>query len=233
MRLLNTRLPWWPWLHLCAWNAESIADGIGRRSRSGLRFVQIGANDGVLNDPIHASVQRYGWHGLLVEPIPWIFDRLVANYSGAEGMSFENAAISATDGTMPMFYVERRDGDPDFLDQLFSFDEEILRSHRYASEDFDERVVRTEVNALTMPSLVARHGIETIDVLHIDTEGYDVEILKQVDFSAQWAPRFILFEIKHLDPGTYRQARSMLRAAGYRVFPVWHDAFAYRDHPRR
>ena len=47
-------------------------------------FVQIGANDGrslggtpgVTDDPIFEYVHTYRWSGLLVEPIPYLFDRL-------------------------------------------------------------------------------------------------------------------------------------------------------------
>jgi FkbM family methyltransferase len=224
---------WWLWLHLCAWNAESVAQGIGRRSESGLTFVQIGANDGVLNDPIHDTVVRHRWRGLLVEPIPWIFDKLIENYRGVDGLEFENAAIAPIDGTMTMFYVERQPGDPDFFDQLFTFDEATIRSHHDAAEDFDSRVRQTDVRGLTLSSMLKQHHIGAVDVLHIDAEGFDLEILKQIDFAAPWAPRFILFEVKHLSQDSYRAARALLRHAGYRFFPIWHDAFAYRGAPQR
>lgn len=229
--LLDGRLPWGPWLHLCAWNAQSVARAIGRLSPAGLRFVQIGANDGELADPLSDTVRRHGWRGVLVEPIPWIYERLVANYQGTEGLTFVNAAIAERDGVRPMYFVERQPDDPDFFDGLFSFDEAVLRSHRSARADFDERIETTEVRTLTFRSLLEHTGTSAIDLLHIDAEGYDFEILKQIDFEAHWAPRFILFEVKHLDPDTMRSARAMLRRAGYRWFPIWHDALAYRGAP--
>ncbi|MBK7697246.1 MAG: FkbM family methyltransferase [Saprospiraceae bacterium] len=39
----------------------------------------------------------------------------------------------------------------------------------------------------------------SIDLLHIDTEGYDWEILKQLRL-AKYFPRPIIFEHKHLSP---------------------------------
>lgn len=45
-------------------------------------FRQIGANDGVLGDPLHDSVLRHKLTGLLVEPLPNLCERLKANYAG-------------------------------------------------------------------------------------------------------------------------------------------------------
>ncbi len=40
------------------------------RKYKDLHFIQIGANDGVTNDPIHDLVKSYHWKGVLVEPLP-------------------------------------------------------------------------------------------------------------------------------------------------------------------
>jgi hypothetical protein len=39
-------------------------------SKDKVRFIQIGANDGIKNDPVHAFIKKYYWTGILVEPIP-------------------------------------------------------------------------------------------------------------------------------------------------------------------
>src|ERR1700681_618887 len=54
-------------------------------------FVQIGANDGIKNDPIHVYVRKYHWNGLLVEPMPDFFNTLRINYMGEDQLWFENA----------------------------------------------------------------------------------------------------------------------------------------------
>ena len=47
------------------------------------RFVvlQVGANDGVMNDPIHDAVVRRGWHLYAVEPVPSTFTSLQETYN--------------------------------------------------------------------------------------------------------------------------------------------------------
>jgi FkbM family methyltransferase len=229
---LSERLPWSAWLQLCGWDATAITGAIGKFSDPGLTFVQAGANDGVLHDPVHSLVDQHGWRGVLVEPQPWIFEELVQNYSGVDGLSFENAAIGAIDGTMPLYYVTPRDGEPDFLKGLATFNKNVLESHSWAASDIAERVEEIHVPTLRLASLLERHEITMLDLFVSDTEGYDYEILKQIDFRASWAPRFIIFEAKHLDKATLREAKRRLRRSGYRWFSTWHDVFAYRDTPQ-
>lgn len=69
-------------------------------------FVQIGANDGLRNDPIHHYVRKYGWKGILVEPQSKVFSSLVKNYEGHSGLIFENVAIGEEDGEIELFTID-------------------------------------------------------------------------------------------------------------------------------
>src|SRR5687767_3293219 len=122
------RLPWRVWLFLCAWDAGSVVAELGRR-RGALTFVQIGSNDGVANDPLHANVRRHGWSGVCVEPLPHLFERLVSNYRDMAGVTCVRAAIAAERGTITMFVVDPAPGDPFWVDQLASLDVEVIRGH--------------------------------------------------------------------------------------------------------
>jgi FkbM family methyltransferase len=208
-----------------------VAWVIAIRSARPLTFVQIGANDGVVGDPIHQVVETCGWSGVLVEPLPVFYEKLVANYAGVPNLEFENAAIGTTDGTATMFSVDPRPGDPYWVALVSSFNRDVILSQGEALPDVENRLVEVEVKTTTLASLVVRHGLATIDLLHVDAEGYDFEILKQIDFSASWAPSFIIFEKEHFDRSTYRQATHMLRRAGYRCVDIWPDALAFRHSP--
>ncbi|HET6992529.1 MAG TPA: hypothetical protein VFJ43_14445, partial [Bacteroidia bacterium] len=56
-------------------------------------FVQIGSNDGKKNDPLHSYIRKNGWKGILVEPDPANFKKLVSYYSQVNGLIFENLGI--------------------------------------------------------------------------------------------------------------------------------------------
>jgi len=61
-------------------------------------FLQVGANDGLMDDPIHFLVRKYGWRDVLLEPDPQLFERLKENYSGVDGPILVNAALSPING---------------------------------------------------------------------------------------------------------------------------------------
>ena len=229
--VLNRRLPWSWWCALAAVDSLAVTWVIARRAGRPLTFVQIGANDGMMYDPLHTVVRAAGWSGVLVEPVPALYERLVANYSGVPNVQFENAAIGATDGTATLYSVEPRPDDPYWVGLLPSLDRDIIRSHHHLIPGIEERIQEMQVASLTLPSLVARHDLAVIDLLNVDTEGYDYEILRQIDFSSGWAPAFIIYERRHLDRSTDRQARRMLRGAGYRLSGLGPDLLAYRSAP--
>jgi len=71
-------------------------DDYSKRYGSAIKFLQIGANDGLRNDPIREHILRNQWDGVLVEPIPGIFEILVNNYNKLPELEFVNAAISSS-----------------------------------------------------------------------------------------------------------------------------------------
>lgn len=53
-----------------------------------IKFVQIGSNSGMHDDPIYKYIRKNGWQGVLVEPVPYLFEELKNNYSGFEDKLF-------------------------------------------------------------------------------------------------------------------------------------------------
>jgi FkbM family methyltransferase len=229
--LLNHHLPWRLWCALGAVDSAAVAWVIAMRVKRPLTFVQIGSYDGVLADPLSPVVRACGWSGVLVEPMLAAFERLVANYDGVPNVTFENAAIGAADGLATLYSVPPRPGDPMWIEMIPSLDRATILSHKGLIPSVEERIVETPVTCMTLATLVSRHELQTIDILNIDTEGYDYEILKQIDFSAAWAPTFIIYERLHFNRATTRAARQLLHRAGYRIANIGADAFAYRTAP--
>lgn len=230
--LLARRLPWSLWCRLCAWDAGVLVDELGRRSSRPLCVVQIGANDGRSNDPISSTLRTRGWSGLLVEPLPSVFRQLVANYHGVDGVRFANVAVGPLDDKMKIYTVAPRDGDPEWVTQIASLDRDVVLRHRFALPDLDERIEPVDIDCLRIASLLERYDVAAIDVLHVDAEGLDDEILGQIDPSASWAPRYVLFEAKHMSVEQYDGITQHLRAHGYHFVDLWPDVFAYREAPR-
>lgn len=194
-------------------------------------FVQIGSNDATHGDPLRDLSLRRKWRGVLVEPVPYVFERLRAAVAGVDHLVPENAAISHEDGTQDFHYLaESTDPNlPEWYDQLgsFSLDTVLHPYHLERIPDLADRVVTAPVRCMTFDTLWRKHDLPQLDLLHVDAEGYDDEILKLVDLEAL-RPRIVLYESKHLDDARRRATAHRLSSCGYQLMEVGPDTLALR-----
>jgi FkbM family methyltransferase len=189
--------------------------------RPDLFFLQIGAHDGVCDDPLRKYVTRYHWRGLLVEPQPKVFARLVENYRGEPQLRFENAAVAERDGTRTLYAI------PEGVEVsaatcLATFNPQVLRDRVGYRVPIEELTIP----ALSLPTLLGKHGVGRVDLLQIDTEGYDYEILKTVDFE-KVRPTVIHFEHLLLSQLDKLDCFRLLARHGYRLSRQGINTLAY------
>ena len=182
-----------------------------------VEFVEIGANDGVILDPLRPYIADRDWRGVLVEPIPHIFERLAANYAEHPRIALEQAAIAPEAGTRTMYFVGEAaddEGLPPWRDALGSFDREHVLREIGDANDPAALVEEIEVPCLTVEQLCRKHGLEQPHLILIDTEGADGEIVESIDFD-RLRPRLLVYE--HVNLGAKQRGRceSMLAERGY------------------
>ena len=210
--------------------ALAISDVVLRRVLAGGRpsdvtFLEIGANDGVTGDPIHSFVIRYGFRGVCIEPQPDAFAKLQATYHDHPGIVCEQAAIGATEGTTSLYRFRPGPGVPEWAHLLASFSREVLVTN---FQDIHGEVESITVPTLTVATLRAKHGLDTVDLVQIDTEGYDFEIIRLLDL-ANFRPTIIHFEATLLLPDDRQACYAYLAEHGYTVTPNGSDAVAYLE----
>ena len=195
-------------------------------------FVEIGANDGDQHDHLRSLILGSRWRGIMVEPVPYVFERLQRNYAGVDRVICERVAIAPQAGRMPFFHLAEAAGAgaPGWYDAIGSFSREAVLSHAGDIPDLEERLVETQVPTVTFEGLLERHGVERVDLVVIDTEGYDWEILRNVDLG-RWKPRLVVYEHYHLSPEDRRSAREHLRSAGYETMEEHFDTFCLDTGP--
>lgn len=176
-------------------------------------FVQIGAHNGDMDDPIHRWAVDHRWHGLLVEPQPGPFAQLQAGYAELKDrLIFENVAIDREERTRPLYRVDPRfASSPEQTGLASFFPDRALATYAALNQ-----LVSEPVQCLPFQRLLERHRVTKIDLLQIDTEGFDFEIIKMIDF-ARCRPAMIHFEHRHLSGTEYNACLRLLHAQGY-----WH-----------
>ncbi|TWU00890.1 FkbM family methyltransferase [Stieleria varia] len=183
-------------------------------------FIQIGSHIGrTFNDPLYASVTN-GQRGILVEPVPYLFDQLVANYRGLDqNLILINKAVGAQSGTLRLFIPSPKNDFtqfPRWASQLASAVPGHVESH------FADLIIDTiEVPMTTMNELIQEHDVDRLTTLFVDTEGNDFAILMSMDLK-HLRPQRIHFENKHTDGPhqrgeKYRQLIAHLLEQGYHI----------------
>lgn len=187
-------------------------------------FIQIGAHDGVSFDPIAKYIRQHRWRGILVEPQPAIFQRLARAHEGDAQLILENAAVGKTDATATLYKFKDGQNLPYHATMLASFYREALELnwHGYKGE-----IEEIKVPSLSVKTLLKKHAVSRVDLLQIDTEGFDKEII-QMFIDADCWPTIIHFE----DTVGIDKNNAILQPLadkGYAFSYLYPDMLAYRQ----
>jgi len=187
-------------------------------------FVQVGANDGVVDDPLRDLILQHRLQGLLIEPLPDLFDELKRNYMDQPQLLFENVAILSRDGTIPIYRVRNDAVVHHHWHGIASFNRENLLKQGVPPEHIEILPVK----GVSLKSLLAKHGIKTVTLLQVDTEGYDFQVISSV-FDAGIFPKIINYEHCWLVPTVRFRCKQMLDTYGYQFVEVGKDTLAVRQ----
>lgn len=193
-----------------------------------ISFVQIGANDGKTNDPIHETVRAQGWRGILVEPVDYLFERLVRNYAGCPDLHFAKCVVDAEPGEKTFYWIPEWDSPPGTMhDQLSSLKRDVIMTHEQHIPELERMLVETRVACRTVRQLVEEYGFDEAHALFVDTEGSDYDILRSVDFGGLGV-RLVYYENSHFDAQTVRAAQELLVGQGFRTLELDDNTVAVR-----
>jgi len=178
-----------------------------------VNFIQVGACDGVQNDPIHPFICTGLTRSILIEPNPLAFSRLQKNYAGVPGVTFVQAAIGDKDGETFLYRVKRTDKSDNETDpslQVASFFQQNLYNFKFTAEQIE----KITVPCRTLVSIVREYHLDRIDHLQVDAEGYDAKIVEMA-LKMQVRPRCISFE--HVPVSDRKTLYPLLKAENYLV----------------
>jgi len=196
----------------------------------GLSYLQVGAHDGILVDPMYDFVLKHPAkiRGILIEPIPSIFEKLKSNYSHFPSIVPLNIAIHNEQSSATMYKIK---------------DSVLPKRNKYASgwasldsthwkrmdgiveSDIEEIVVE----CMPITEVLSKHNFGSPDVIIIDTEGYDFQILQNLDLE-QIRPIIVRFEhglsTKTMSPNQLEQLIKKFNSYGYQIILEQNDAIA-------
>lgn len=138
-------------------------------------FADFGANNGITFSNTHALALK-GCSGICVEPSPEAFEKLRELYKSNPLIELFNVAVAESCGEMILYHsgTHLNQGDISLLSTLKK--SEIDRWIA-SGEKFEEIKVKT----LTVDEILKQSPFETIEMISLDVEGYEIETLKQLD----------------------------------------------------
>lgn len=201
-------------------------------------FIQVGAFDGLSNDPIADYIKNYRLRGVLIEPQSEAFAALTKNYRGHNQLELLNTAISSNNGARKLYKVANGiEGIPLWANQLASFHQENILKHKDGSPShgisaipsIGDHIISEEIECVTFDSILDRVGVQKIDLLLIDAEGYDSELIMLFPFG-RMEPKIIQYEHMHLSEKQKNECIHLLGGKGYRFIVESTDTIAYLPH---
>lgn len=180
-------------------------------------LVQIGANDGVRFDELGYFIKSQRPKSILVEPIKFYFDQLSKNYCDYKNVYLENSAINQNGKIKYIYKVSEK-----FLNHydehilgINSFDKNHLIKHGVKSS----HIAKEEVNSISIKQLFEKYDIRKLDLLYVDTEGYDGNIIINFLETSNLNP-IIIFEYIHIDHDLFKTLITILNSKKYFYFKV-------------
>lgn len=177
------------------------------------RLIQVGANDGIMCDPLRrflAGGSGGNLRSVLIEPIPYYYQRLAALYADDPDVTVLNVACGALAGSMSLFFI-----DPAIADQMNgegpannwahgqgSHDRNVVaywiernrfRGNEYVRnlEAFHAAVTSIEVKVIPLADVALSRENANLLIM-IDVQGFEFEVIRGIDWD--YPPAYIVFE---------------------------------------
>ena len=139
------------------------------------QIIQIGANDGIRFDSLNKFIKKNRIRSILVEPIKNNFVQLKKNYKKFNFVKIENSAISTNNEINFLYKVNEKflNYYDDHIPGITSFNKNHLLKHGVK----DKHISKEKVNSISIKNLIYKYSLKKLDLLYIDTEGYDGKIV--------------------------------------------------------
>jgi FkbM family methyltransferase len=174
----------------------------------------VGANEGQTIDRIREVFSKPRIYAF--EPSPATFQRLLKSHDGVPFLKIDNRALGANTTSLPFHVTSEH-----------SVNDSILTS----TGNWDTRAVQVAVS--TIDDVCKEFDISTIDFLKIDTQGYDLQVLRGArKMLSERRIRSVLCEVifqsMYHDQPQLTEFLALLSSIGYQLFGIYEQHYLNR-----
>jgi len=183
-------------------------------------FVQVGAHDGEMHDPLRKFILNNNWKGIFIEPQKDMLEKCQNNYQNKDNLHFVNIAVHPTNSQIILYKVE---SPKDYSHTGWA----SINSDRFKNTIYKNNITEELIPAMHLMKVIKNYNINSVDLLQIDTEGFDSEVIKMFDFTSL-QPALIQYEHVHISKKERLDTQSSISAYGYYLIEKKNDTIAIR-----
>lgn len=131
-------------------------------------YIEAGAADGIDQSRSLHFINRDEYLGILVEPTPQTYQECIKNRSNENTLIYNCALVSFD---YKLDYIDF------YKNKTFNLMNSCIKENK---EEFIEMI---KVPAVTLQSILDKNNITEVENFYLDTEGYEIEVLKGIDFN--------------------------------------------------
>lgn len=200
--------------------------------RQPINIVQVGANDGITNDPIYDFISKhpYSTRVILCEPQTYLIPELEKNYCYHDAKYIFNGAIGP-ETSLKLYRIKRecwpecsvpyaKDW-PEYRAPTgvtsSSYDHVLTWVSKYYKGNLkhSDVIEDVSVDCVNVRQLLRKACLfETMDVLQVDAEGFDDQVIYASNIE-EFLPLVVNFEYGNLPQKRARELREYLNQRGY------------------
>jgi len=204
-------------------------------------IIQVGANDGMYEDPIYEFVREHQKRTniILIEPQKELIPYLKENYSYHPSSEVYNKAIGTSESTIPLYRIKKNYWEMINVDYGECWPEYraptgVTTSNKKQLLDWVSEHIQTELEPseiiekydvdVIQPSKIINRSqtINKVHLLQVDAEGLDNKVVYNF-FDNRIFPSIINIENKHLDNSQSMEYENRLASKGYRIYDYTAD----------
>mgnify|MGYP000159093240 CR=1 FL=1 len=139
-------------------------------------FVQVGAHDGVMHDPLRKFILNNNWQGIFIEPQRDMLEKCKKNYQNIDKLQFVNIAVHPNESLITLYKVKNP---KDYSHTGWA----SINSDRFNNTIYKDSILEEQISAKHLMKVIQENNFTSVDLLQIDTEGFDLEVIKMFDFN--------------------------------------------------
>jgi FkbM family methyltransferase len=155
-------------------------------------FVELGANDGFTQSNTYFFEAMRGWHGILVEAIPELYQNAARLRKKSRVYNCACVPFEYADPTIKMTFSNLMS----IVEGAMQSPEREALHVQIGAQIQNVQTYQIDVPTRTLSSILDENSVTNFDLLSLDVEGFEAQVLRGLDLERH-KPRYMIIEANY------------------------------------